>query len=90
MPRIIKTACGEEDKSSNVKNAYHNIKGDDVIVNLQGEIIGKATKLRSRCTATSPGSVHLLNDKKENIWISGDVIVMGENTWIITNNTNVV
>ena len=89
MPRIIKTAWGEEDNSANVKNAYHNIKENDVIINLQGQIIGIATHMKARCTATSPGSVHLLNDEKENIWVTGDVIDMGDNTWVITSNTKV-
>lgn len=87
MPRIIKTAWGEEDNSAKVKNAYHNIKENDVIINLQGQIIGTATHMKARCTATSPGSVHLLNDEKENIWVTGDVIDIGDNTWVITNNT---
>lgn len=87
MSRIIKTAWGEEDNSANVKNAYHNIKGDDVIVNLQGQIIGIASHIKARCTVTSPGSVHLFNDKKENVWVTGDVIDMGDNTWVITNST---
>jgi hypothetical protein len=87
MPRMIKTAWGEEDNSADVKNAYYNIKENDVIINLQGQIIGIATDIKARCTATSPGSVHLYNDEKENIWVSGDVIDMGDNTWVITNNT---
>lgn len=74
---------------ANVKNAYHNIKENDVIINLQGQIIGIATHMKARCTATSPGSVHLYNDEKENIWVAGDVIDMGDNTWVITNNTKV-
>jgi hypothetical protein len=87
MSRSIKTAWGEEENSAKVKNAYHNIKEDDVIVNLQGQIIGIASNMKACCTATSPGSVHLLNDKKENTWVSGDVIDIGNNTWVITNNT---
>ena len=87
MSRSIKTAWGEEANSAEVKNAYYNIIENDVIINLQGEIIGKATTYRARCTATSPGSVHLLNYKNENIWISGEVVDLGQNTWIVTNNT---
>ena len=29
------------------------------------------------------------NHIKENIWISGDVIDIGENTWVVTNNTKI-
>lgn len=89
MFRNIKTAWCERDSSADVKNAYNHIKENDAVVNLQGKIIGIATSYRGRCTGTSPGSVNLLSAKKENIWISGDVIDIGENTWVVTNNTKI-
>lgn len=86
MCRTIQTAWEYVNITAKVCNAYNNIKENDVIINLQGQIIGIATHMKARCAAISPGSIHLLNDKKENIWISGDVIDLGENTWVITNN----
>jgi len=88
MNNTVRTAWGEITETANKLNAYHHIKENDLVINLQGEIIGKATNYKARCTDTSPGSVHLLNDNKENIWISGDVLDIGNSTWVVTNNTN--
>jgi hypothetical protein len=48
-------------------NAYNHVKpGDKVYKN--GKLLGVASGVYTRCTATSPGSVQL-----ENMWISGSV-----------------
>jgi hypothetical protein len=49
-------------------NAYNNVKPGDKVYKL-GELLGVASGVYTRCTATSPGSVHL-----DNMWINGPVI----------------
>ena len=88
MPRIIKTAWGDQKKTATVCNAYNNIKDNDIVIDLQGNIIGVATTYRARATWKSPGSVELINDDKEIIWLSGDVINIENNTWVLTSNAN--
>ena len=89
MPRSIKTAWGEKNNSAPVKNAYHHIKENDVIINLQGETIGTASTYKSRPTAATRGSVQLTNDNNEIIWISGELLYFEQNKWVITSNTKI-
>ena len=90
MSKTVRTAWGYTTEIAKKLNAYHHIKENDVVINLQGETVGIATAWKARPTATTHGSVQLTNDNDEIIWISGDLIDMGNNMWVITNNTDVL
>ena len=48
-------------------NAYHHVKPGDKVYK-HGTLLGVASGVYARCTADSPGRVHL-----NNLWISGQV-----------------
>ena len=89
MNKTVRTAWGDTTDSAKKLNAYHHIQKNDVVINLQGETIGFATAWKSKPTVTTRGSVQLTNDNEEIIWISGDVLDIKNNMWVITNNTDV-
>lgn len=82
MKRDIKQKMPKIAWAKNLYNAYNNVKKGDTVYDKNENIIGTADGCYARCTATNPGSVCLIKDKKF-VWISGDVEKKCEKKWIL-------